>query len=447
MSTTKNDKVNNYILYTVSRSNVLPFTSACNLDCVFCSHKQNPPGLEVFTLPHLSIDEYSEIIEFLDPSRKIVIGESSTRIIEGEPFCRKDAISILRLVRRRYPRTPILITTNGCFLDEPKIQELEEIMPLEINVSVNFISPSIRKRLVGDKNKDNVLRAVELLGEHGISFNGSIVALAFPGWEQELKETFDLLQRAGARTLRIFHPGYSKYSKEKYIKIDYLKLNRFVQDIAVNYSIPIVVEPPFITNFSAVTEGVIKGSPAFESGIRKGDQILKVEGRKVVTRVDAFKKILSAAWPEIEFLRNGHLQLICLDKHRGDASGLVFKYDIDPDAIEHAVRVIIRNRSISPLLVTSGMAFGVITRYFEQFQKELDIRIIKTVNNYFGGNIDCAGLMVVADIIDTILKGDYHRDSDLILLPSIAFDHRGRDLTGRSYVEIENALGVRVEIV
>lgn len=436
-----------YVLYTVSRHNVLPVTSACNLDCVFCSHKQNPPGIEVFKLPHFSLDEYRDIIEFLDPSRKIVIGESSTRIIEGEPFCRRDIIHVLEMVRERFTRTPLVITTNGCFLDEGIIQRLKELMPLVINLSINFATPCIRERMLGDRDKFSAVRALELLHKYLLPFNGSMVALAFPGWEEELEETLLLVEKAGARTFRIFYPGYTKYCGDAFLWMDYPELHDLVQRLREGCSIPVVLEPPYITDFQATVEGVIRDSPAFKAGITRGDRIYRVEGEEVASRVDAFKRILGASCSVIEVCRNGESFTACLDKEKGEPSGLVFSYDVDPGYMDEIIKAIIRYRSESPLVVTSGMAFPVIGRYFEGIREEYNLKIIKVTNNYFGGNIDCAGLMVVEDIMGSVTAEEDYRDRDLILLPSIAFDHKGRDLTGRSYREIEDVFGIRVEIL
>ena len=74
-------------IHSISQFNVLPVTSKCNFSCLFCSHKQNPPDIKVFSVPDLSLSGLIDIIDFLDKDRKIVIGESATNIIEGEPFC------------------------------------------------------------------------------------------------------------------------------------------------------------------------------------------------------------------------------------------------------------------------------------------------------------------------------------------------------------------------
>ena len=41
------------LLEAVSRDNILPLTSSCNLHCLFCSNRQNPPGVQTFSFAPL----------------------------------------------------------------------------------------------------------------------------------------------------------------------------------------------------------------------------------------------------------------------------------------------------------------------------------------------------------------------------------------------------------
>ncbi|MFO7819200.1 MAG: hypothetical protein R6V17_03080 [Halanaerobacter sp.] len=71
---------------SAQQDNILPITSVCNLDCKFCSHKGNPPEVKTFASGHRPLKEIRSLIDFLSADRKIIIGESATKIEEGEPF-------------------------------------------------------------------------------------------------------------------------------------------------------------------------------------------------------------------------------------------------------------------------------------------------------------------------------------------------------------------------
>jgi len=59
------------LVEAVSVYNVLPLTSTCNLNCIFCSHLQNPPGIKAYHFPPLPLEELKQLIPFPDGSRKI----------------------------------------------------------------------------------------------------------------------------------------------------------------------------------------------------------------------------------------------------------------------------------------------------------------------------------------------------------------------------------------
>lgn len=47
--------------------------------------------------------------------------------------------------------------------------------------------------------------------------------------------------------------------------------------------------------------------------------------------------------------------------------------------------------------------------------------------------------------VEEFLGGKPGKKPRLALLPGLAFDHRGRDLTGRSYLELEEMFGITFE--
>ncbi|MDO9535634.1 MAG: radical SAM protein [Bacillota bacterium] len=197
-------------LEAVSVYNVLPLTSTCNLNCIFCSHLQNPPGIRAYHFPPLPVDELKQLIPFLDGSRKIIIGESSTRLSEGEPLTHPRLLSVIGEIRRYYPDTPLQITTNGALLNRDLLQNLQSLSEgqnegqhsfphkepkLELVISLNSSSRHWRSEVMGDKSPWIALEAVKLCRELGIPFHGSIVALPhIYGWDS-LKETLFFLKK------------------------------------------------------------------------------------------------------------------------------------------------------------------------------------------------------------------------------------------------------------
>jgi len=91
------------LYHTVQVYNILPLTSVCNVRCLFCSHHQNPTAVRAVGVPPLPLHIVEDLLDFLDGKRKIVIGESASLIMEGEPFTHPHFFTCLDLIRKSFP--------------------------------------------------------------------------------------------------------------------------------------------------------------------------------------------------------------------------------------------------------------------------------------------------------------------------------------------------------
>jgi MoaA/NifB/PqqE/SkfB family radical SAM enzyme len=246
-----------YLIDTVSRSNVLPVISECNTSCIFCSHRFNPANVEVFALPRLSYDDFREIITYLSGDRKIIIGESATRIIEGEPLLHPEFPKILAEVRRRFPNTALQITTNGTLLNKALVDCFAELGNIELNVSCNCIRPESRGKVLGRRHdEDYAERLALLIGK--VRFSGSIVAVPDMVGPEEIRATIGLLEEYGADMAKIFVPGYTRLSdNSRGFLLLYEETRTLASDINNGCSIPVIVEPALLKNLTPQIEGII----------------------------------------------------------------------------------------------------------------------------------------------------------------------------------------------
>lgn len=435
------------LLEAVSRHNILPLTSSCNLCCSFCSHRHMPPGLDVFTFPPLPEDDLRELIPFLDGRSKIVIGESATRLCEGEPFTHPAVLSVLRALRAHFPQTPLQLTTNGTLLDDETVLALsksggnnEQGEPLlELIISFNCSEPVLRRKVLGDEDPQQVLRALECCRTHGIPFQGSVVAVPqLTGWH-ELEKTLNFLDAAGARMIRLFLPGATRFASSGHEVDDLLWRDLAIlrQRLQDELDCPVLLEPPLKQDLLARVEGVMKDTPAQQAGLRSGDVICAVNGKKVCSSVDAFNLIRNSSEPllTVERLkRTMHLKL--LHKGKGTSPGFVMARDL-ATADMHAVQnEMDRCRAVTPLLLTSRAAAPLWQAALADNLIPPQIRIGVVPNCFFGGTICCAGLLTVSDMHGYLQKLAEIEKPDLILLPGAPFDSRGRDLRGESYQEL-----------
>lgn len=435
-----------YILKTIQQTNILPVTSYCTTGCIFCSHRNNPLDIEAYRLPDLSADDIANMSEFLDGDKKIVIGESASRIIEGEPFLRDDMADILKFLRQKHRFAPIEITTNGIYLTREIIKSLKEIEPVELNISLNSSSNEGRNRLYTLKDTCAALDAVRYLNESNIKFNGSIVAMPHVVGYGDIEETISFLCRNGAGTVRVFVPGFSGLSS---FKIDFFQIRdqllKIADSLYEKYSVPVLVEPPNITNLEPEVCGVIKGSPAALAGIQKGDVILQVEGYEPLTRVDAYNAIYKKQSPCVQVKRGNNIMDAVIEKGANESSGAVFYYDVDPYSLYDIEKAINRYKSKKPLVVTSELGYNAIVLGVEKLiDDNIDICIVH--NSKFKGTIMCAGLLTVNDMVSELSQRCLNNKNDLIILPPIPFDINGRDICGCHFYDIEKALGIRAVI-
>ncbi len=441
--------IESLLYYSARQANILPLTSVCNVRCVFCSHHQNPPQVQSYRIPHLSIDTVRTALSFMDENKPVVIGESVSKIMEGEPLTHPQCLDILAEIRRTMPHTPVQLTTNGTLIDEKVAEKLKALAPLAVNLSLNSASCSMRAKLMHDRRAEKAVAAAKLLQQYGVPYHGSIVAMPhITGWD-DLTASVLYLEQCGAQTVRVFLPGFTKLAPKElqFAKDTWQKLHAHIDSLRKPGGVPITCEPQMPTDLSAEVLGVIKGSPADKAGIKMGDVLIKAGGISVKSRVDAFEKVRAAADPAVELRRGGEKLTLKIDKPAGQTSGLVMAYDIHPEVISDIEAAVRRRRAKRALLLCSRLAYPVLRAALERlYQGECELRLHPVENRFFGGNIMAAGLLTAADFAACRQTASL-REYDVVLLPAAPFDMHGRDLTGQSYLDLQQQWGKPVELI
>lgn len=156
---------------------------------------------------------------------------------------------------------------------------------------------------MADSRPEEVFSGLKLLAKTDLSFHGSIVAMPhLLGWES-LGRSIELLSYYGARTIRVFLPGFTRYSSPRLqfpVREIYGQIRSFLEKYE-DLGTPILLEPPEINDLQARVKGIIPGSPAAASPLEKGALITAVNGDKPRTRVEAFQLILAAANPHLQY--------------------------------------------------------------------------------------------------------------------------------------------------
>ncbi len=434
------------LLIEAARKNILPLTGRCNLSCIFCSHRYNPPEIDVFELPSLPWEKIEVLLDLLDPSSRIVIGESATRLREGEPFLHPRIREVLFLIREKFPQTPLQITTNGSRLNFALVKAVEELQPLELVISLNSSSPEGRRLLMKDPFPRRALKLMDHLAGHNIPFHGSVMALPhLVGWE-DLRETLLYLDRRGARTIRLFKPGFTRFTPDELLPPPSARsrLGYFIKEMQELLKCPLLPEPPGIMDLKPSVEGVIAFTPAWRAGLQKKDLLVSVEEVKPRCRVEAFQTIRKNKDPRVQIQRDGRYKKLVIHKEEGEQSGITMHYDLDPQHLTLVQKYAERRNRI--LLLTSFEAAPLWEAAGKLFPGN-HLQIEAVAASFWGGTICSAGLLTVDDLQRTISNLSLAAEPEVVLLPPRAFDPGGRDLLGRNYLELAPLFSKHTQIV
>lgn len=127
-------------------------TDKCNLRCTYCMPAE---GLQ--WLPNKAVMTAVEIERIVGVER---LGVRELRITGGEPLVRPDLVDIIAALRRRHPRLPISMTTNGVGL-EKKAKSLKAAGLTRVNVSLDSLHEEIFTQLTRRPFLGEVLAGVE----------------------------------------------------------------------------------------------------------------------------------------------------------------------------------------------------------------------------------------------------------------------------------------------
>jgi len=384
------------------------------------------------------------LAKYLDPGRKIVIGESATRLREGEPLTHPRFSALLRSLRALYPDTVIQVTTNGNLLTRFVAELLISLAPLELVLSLN--SSSIRGRilLMNDPQPLETFRALDQVISAGVPWHGSVVALPqLVGWE-DLKQTLYYLNNTGAHSIRLLLPGFTRVSPPAlHLQSGIWERCRdLTERLRADFHTPLLLEPPQVRDLEPRIEGITTGSPAERAGLRDGDLILKVNGRAPISRADAFFRTQKSENPCLSVFRAGRPAQISLEKKRNESPGFVVSYDLDPRQLERVRRCLAPGKET--LMLVSCASDSLWRQIQERFHLK-GLRLAAVPSIFFGGNINCAGLLTVSDFAAALRRLQPEAYAK-VLIPAAAFDPAGFDLEGRHF-SLLGEMGVAVTLV
>lgn len=147
----------------------LAVTDRCNLRCFYCMPEHGIDWLSRTDL--LSMEEMVRLCRVLAGQ-----GVSKVRITGGEPFVRKDIMSLLSEISAIEGITVLTLTTNGV-LTAPFIPQLKELGIRSVNLSLDTLDPARFFAITRRNEFDAVMHTFHELLAHGIAVKLNAVVM------------------------------------------------------------------------------------------------------------------------------------------------------------------------------------------------------------------------------------------------------------------------------
>ena len=300
---------------------------------------------------------------------------------------------------------------NYVTLTNVKDDELDRLIKMHIspiNVSVQATNPELRKMMLGNRFADRLLDQMKKLADGGLDLNAQIVLCKGVNDKDELKRSlYDLSQFVPKlKSISVVPVGLTRYRNglyplEPFTKEDSIEVIREVEEIAND----------FYSKF----------------------------GSRLVFLSDEFYIKAELPIPDTDYYE-GYPQL---ENGVGMIRSMSDEIDDEIAYLKDSLEIPFDTcRRVS--IATGVASFDFITSIVEKITKiwyNVDCKVYKIKNNFYGENVTVSGLLTGQDIISQLKGKDL---GDLLLIPRNALRHEGdKFLDDITLQELEEALGVK----
>lgn len=287
--------------------------------------------------------------------------------------------------------------------------EVERIIKMHIspiNISVHTTNPDLRVKMMTNKNAGNVLGVINRFNDAGIKINCQMVLC--PGYNdgKELERTLeDLTNLKNAECIAAVPVGLTKY-RDGLAKLT-----------------------PFNKQTASETIDIIN---------RFGDKCMEKYGSRRVYASDEFYLLAEREMPKADYYGD----FLQLDNGVGMWSLLEKEAD---DAINDCDYKLEKARKVS--LITGEAAYPLITQIVDKMGKKwdnLNCKVYKIKNDFFGPLITVAGLVTATDIINQLENQEL---GDEVIIPDVMLrSEKDMFLDSITVSELSRKLGVKITV-
>ncbi len=272
-------------------------------------------------------------------------------------------------------------------------QRIEQYHISPLFVSIHTTNPELRYKMTRNKNSKNILEQLKRFKKIKTKIHAQIVLCPDFNDGEELKRTLEDLKQFKSilKSIAIVPVGISKFRQEKFKKVD-----------------------------KKIATQTIKIVENFNKEIKK--QIAMVS--------DEFFVLAGIEIPEKKYYGD-FLQI-------EDGVGAIRLLKDSFKKCQKKLKKKIKNKT-KLTIATASTAFKI----FKEFQKEINIEnlefeVLEIENNFFGKDINVAGLIVATDIIETIKN----KKIEHLILPAVMLKKNGEDyedvfLDGKTLKDIQ----------
>lgn len=460
-------------------------STRCNCNCVFCYNKGNPKNLALQNRTPSIHDEYDEIsarVEYYNPQARESLFPSLG--IPCELLAHPNWFETLRAIRKKTSEL-FRIITNGRALTPVTVDKLSGLEPIYLDISLNSISMIRRKNLMHDPEPWVAIQSLPLLLQRVIPF--SIIIVPWPLADESIEEvlvdlekTIEYADKYNTHIFQISLPSFTRYfSPQPPFNTGELwpAIVQRVRQLRNRVNAPVVIRPALYEANTFCNQkkeeqkiiGTVRNSPAYFGGAISGDLITGINNINIKNRLQA-RKILS--WIK----SNGIKQFSCKiqrgncqidlrintdtrsypsDRAADSHLGFVFMgTGLETRYLDDLADIIREEEAGEVVLLTSKLMKPTVEQLLQEYRPWgscVTVSLETPDNHFFGGNIILGDLLVVDDLIQCINKyvNTRGKKPDLTVVPSSPFSLGGwgRDLTGRTFKEIERVTGVKTRIL